>query len=230
MLKYCIYLTLLLVAVYLVEERTVQEEEAIIRNFIQGKCLKNGGENAYSDLEKSFDETWGCIMDELGSTNPQSESEMLHIVCTEMPSALHSCFNIILEKVDHCLDDEEKYFPNFMSEWFNLTFSTHCEGDGEVFKEHYEIYKNAECKNLDPNITETIPEKCFSKSTLLDDFQNPDYTITKGGLCGYLGHANQCFIDFVTESCGEFLANHIETHLKPTKIWCDKYLNDVEDN
>ncbi|KAF2894788.1 hypothetical protein ILUMI_11386 [Ignelater luminosus] len=230
MLKYCIYLTLLLVAGYQVKAETDQDEEVIIKNFIEGKCLKNGGENAFSDLEKGFEETWNCLGVELDSINPQNESELLHIVCTEMQPALHSCFNILLEKVDHCLDLEEKYLPNFMSEWFNHTFATHCEGDGEVFKEHYEIYNNAECKDFDPNITETIPEKCFSRSTVLEDFQNPDFIITKTGLCGYLEHGNLCFIDFVKEYCGEFLANYIEGHLKPTKIWCDKHVNDVEGN
>ncbi|KAF2886260.1 hypothetical protein ILUMI_19913 [Ignelater luminosus] len=233
MLKHYIYLTLLLaknLCVIVTEEEvkapTRQEEQAIVENFVKGKCLKNGGENAFSDLKKSFEEAWKCISVDFGSRNPQSEPEFLHIVCTEMPSTLHSCFNIILEKVDDCLDVEEKYLPNFISEWFNHTFEAHCKGDGEVFKEHYQIYKNASCEAEDPN----VPETCFSKSTVLEDLQNPDFIITKTGLCDYLEQANLCFVSLVKDLCGEFLGNYIEGHLAPTKIWCDKHANDAEGN
>ncbi|KAF2888713.1 hypothetical protein ILUMI_17460, partial [Ignelater luminosus] len=203
--------------------QTRQGEQAILQNFVKGKCLKNGGENAFSDFEKSFANALACISLDFGSRNPQSEFEFLHIACTEMPSTLYSCLNILLEKVDDCLDIEEKYLPNFMSEWFNHTFATHCEGDGEVYKEHYQMYKNASCEAEDPDISET----CFSISTVLDDLQNPDFIITKEGLCGYLEQANLCFVSVVKDLCGEFLANYIEGHLAPTKIWCDKYVNDV---
>ncbi|KAF2891102.1 hypothetical protein ILUMI_15071, partial [Ignelater luminosus] len=87
-------------------------------------------------------------------------------------------------KVDHCLDLEEKYFPNFMSEWFNHTFATHCEGDGAIFTEHSESLRNVDCKSVGQDIMNSIPEKCFSKSTILKDFESPDFIITKTGLCG----------------------------------------------
>ncbi|KAF2892120.1 hypothetical protein ILUMI_14053 [Ignelater luminosus] len=159
--------------------------------------------------------------------NPHNDSDVLRIVCTDMQPGHYSCFNIILEKVDHCMELEEKYLPNFMSEWFNHTFASHCEGEGEVFKEHEDVFDNADCNDVDANTMDNLSEKCLSRSTVLKVFQNIDFIITKAGLCGYLEHANVCLIDFLKEFCGKFLANYVEAHFKPTKIWCDKYVNDV---
>ncbi|KAF5282593.1 hypothetical protein FQA39_LY05000 [Lamprigera yunnana] len=163
-----------------------------MRSKFHHKCDTNGGNLTYSNLKGAVANLYNCV---------QVKIESLQILCNKDRAKSYDCYVNFLDKLEKCLEPQEKYLKDFMLNAHNLTYNKICKMDEETLLGLVSGPADVTCLRHSVVMFEQQMQQCLPKLKFVKNLYKHDDVITKVDLCHDIEILKSCISKKVEPYC-----------------------------
>lgn len=187
---------------------------------IETKCLRNANYDALIDLQVAIMNLSFCLPAEAHST---TDDEAYNKICNIYPGDGYKCVKTFMNKVDPCLDLEEKYIERAILSIYNTSAQKYCKDGEEAFMDRIKEIRGARCTKS--NSLSIAIDFCIPKVISGDMILDPSFIFRKSYFCRKLVDAKNCIVEDLTRHCVEnSLARFMIDGFEPYLNWCTDHM------
>jgi len=219
----CLVLTLFLfLGAYSVKSASINQERESkvdgVKEFFKRKCFKNANIESLNELKLEIQSIALCNRDSF--SRPRSQNEFYNSVCAT--SKNYKCLAKIQEKIEPCLDSEEKYLKDYILSTYNASIDYFCKDGEKAFEDKIGnlMLSIVSCSKWQELLEFETNASCL-KEINLEFSNNPDLVVTKSYLCSKLEEAAECLLDGFKKRCkDDTVPNFTREGMQLLLNWC----------
>ncbi|KAK4883938.1 hypothetical protein RN001_000209 [Aquatica leii] len=156
------------------------------------KCGRNLNENEGKNLNVALETVSKCI-----SNQPQPARSSLEF-CNLYGTQFVGCLRSFADAGKGCLDQDEKYLPNFILNGMSRVFENYCKKNSI---DHIEIL-NKKCQTyLGKVVNSDFLTVCVPKLKIIANLDNRDYSLNRADVCSDLKTSQECLVNDLRTKC-----------------------------
>ncbi|KAK4883939.1 hypothetical protein RN001_000210 [Aquatica leii] len=166
----------------------------------QQKCVHIGGENALLDLQVAASKLVDCTP--INYNSPET-------ICTNQRQKSYRCYLGFFDKLEPCLEIQEKYMKNLFLRTHVAIFDKICKNPKMFLRTRNQI-ESARCDKPLEVIVQNYLQNCLPRLRIVQNLYKHDDVITEEDLCQDISTMRHCKFMNVKQYCAEYyVVKHI---------------------
>ncbi|KAF5282591.1 hypothetical protein FQA39_LY04998 [Lamprigera yunnana] len=164
-----------------------------LASIYQQKCLNNTNPAELQELLSSIATNDDCF------NAPTSSEVNVRNICLTSGSKALGCIKRYSKLIKACLDEDEKYLPDFLVDAQQRVLNKFCKDDYvEKFTKVFHSICKTPTETLMPN---AIFSKCIPNLTIFESIEKGEFSLKKDVLCSVTRTIQECVIKGLTVNC-----------------------------
>ncbi|KAB0795616.1 hypothetical protein PPYR_12455 [Photinus pyralis] len=170
--------------------------QASLDDLLENKCKKAGIDDHVTGFYETLLPTLECLDKQNVSKTSAMDPTLTDVFCQGLNKNVRECFKTVIDNVEKCLDDDEKYLPNLIFEAIDNFLDLICE---EKFIESLNELSFKQCKkNISKN---NALDVCFENFIMKLLISGDVVVFKKAELCSGIQDFYDCYEGVIKVIC-----------------------------